>query len=76
MRILVTGSSRLEVYRRGGDSLMGRYFSYRMHPFTVGELCRTAIPAALPNEPSRVTDRDWKALVDHGGTHAASPART
>ena len=38
VRIVVTGSSRLDVYRRGGDSLMGRYFLYRMHPLTVGEL--------------------------------------
>ena len=37
-RVIVTGSSRLDVYRRGGDSLMGRYFHYRMHPFSVGEL--------------------------------------
>jgi predicted AAA+ superfamily ATPase len=37
-RVIVTGSSRLDVYRRGGDSLMGRYFLYRMHPFSVGEL--------------------------------------
>jgi len=29
-RIMVTGSSRLDVYRKGGDSLMGRYFLYRM----------------------------------------------
>ena len=37
-RIIVTGSSRLDVYRRGSDSLMGRYFLYRMHPFSVGEI--------------------------------------
>ena len=37
-RILVTGSSRLDVFKRGGDSLMGRYFQYRMHPFSVAEL--------------------------------------
>jgi len=35
---LVTGSARLEVYRRGGDSLQGRYHSYRLHPFSVGEI--------------------------------------
>jgi uncharacterized protein len=37
MDILVTGSARLNVYRKGGDSLMGRYFLYRAHPLTVGE---------------------------------------
>ncbi len=35
---LVTGSSRLDVYRRGGDSLQGRYHYYRLHPFTIAEI--------------------------------------
>ena len=37
-RIIVTGSSRLDTYRRGGDSLLGRYHLYRLHPFTAAEL--------------------------------------
>lgn len=36
--ILVTGSAKLDVYSRGGDSLQGRYFFHRMHPLTLGEL--------------------------------------
>lgn len=32
LRIIVTGSSRLDVYRRGGDSLMGRCFLCRLRP--------------------------------------------
>ncbi|MBI5412017.1 ATP-binding protein [Candidatus Peregrinibacteria bacterium] len=35
--MLVTGSARLDVYRRGGDSLMGRYHYYRLHPFSWSE---------------------------------------
>jgi len=35
---LVTGSARLDVYRRGGDSLMGRYHYWRLHPFTLDEI--------------------------------------
>jgi uncharacterized protein len=35
---LITGSARLDVYRRGGDSLQGRYHSYRLHPFSLTEL--------------------------------------
>jgi len=35
---LVTGSARLDIYRRGGDSLMGRYHPWRLHPFTLDEL--------------------------------------
>lgn len=66
-RLIVTGSSRLDVFRRGSDSLMGRYFLYRMHPWTVGESLRTSLPAKeiqLPSEPSR---EDWEALWEHGG---------
>jgi len=37
LKILVTGSAKLDYYRKGGDSLLGRYHYYRLHPFTVGE---------------------------------------
>ncbi|MBI5230446.1 MAG: ATP-binding protein [Candidatus Magasanikbacteria bacterium] len=37
-QILVTGSARLDLYRRGGDSLMGRYHYYRLHPFSLREM--------------------------------------
>lgn len=37
-KILVTGSARLDYYRRGGDSLQGRYHYLRLHPFTIAEL--------------------------------------
>ena len=43
--ILVTGSARLDLYRHGGDSLMGRYHYYRLHPFSVAEvLKRNKVP--------------------------------
>ncbi len=38
LSILVTGSARLDHYRKGGDSLQGRYHHYRLHPFSLGEL--------------------------------------
>jgi predicted AAA+ superfamily ATPase len=66
-RIMVTGSSRLDVFRRGGDSLMGRYFPYRMHPFTVGEVVRIDLPAAVTQPPSSLAEDDWRALWEHGG---------
>jgi len=37
-RILVTGSARLDHYRRGGDSLQGRYHLLRLHPLSAAEL--------------------------------------
>ena len=38
LRILVTGSAQLDYYRKGGDSLQGRYHYYRMHPLSLKEL--------------------------------------
>ncbi len=35
--LLVTGSARLDTFRRSGESLAGRYFSWRLHPVTVKE---------------------------------------
>lgn len=37
LRFVVTGSARLDFYRKSGDSLQGRYIPYRMHPLSVGE---------------------------------------
>jgi predicted AAA+ superfamily ATPase len=36
--LLVTGSARLDVSRKSGDSLAGRFFAYRLHPLTVKEI--------------------------------------
>ena len=38
LQILVTGSARLDYYRRGGDSLQGRYHFYRLFPLSCAEL--------------------------------------
>ena len=37
-KFLITGSGNLKHYNRGGDSLQGRYYSYRLHPFSLREL--------------------------------------
>lgn len=37
-RIVVTGSARLDYYRKGGDSLANRYRYFRLHPFSLREL--------------------------------------
>lgn len=43
VQILVTDSARLDLYRRGGDSLQGRYHFHQLHPFSAAELgLRTA----------------------------------
>lgn len=37
LSLLVTGSARLDHYRKGGDALQGRYHYYRLHPFSIPE---------------------------------------
>lgn len=54
LQILVTGSARLDHYRRGGDSLQGRYHFYRLFPLTFAELAAPVL--------STVTD-----LLAYGG---------
>ncbi len=55
MRILVTGSARLDTFRRSGDSLSGRYFLHRLMPFSLAELKDTPL------------DGDLDLLVERGG---------
>jgi predicted AAA+ superfamily ATPase len=45
-RFILTGSARMDTFRRGGDSLQGRYHYYRLHPFTLAELLGTVIQGA------------------------------
>jgi len=52
--ILVTGSARLDMLRRSGDSLQGRYHHLRLHPLSVKELTIT-------------TQEDFLTLLELGG---------
>jgi predicted AAA+ superfamily ATPase len=36
-QFLVSGSGRLDIYQKGGDSLAGRYFLFHLWPFTIAE---------------------------------------
>lgn len=75
-KITVTGSARLDVYRRGGDSLVGRYLLFHLHPFTLGEMLRPGrVPAELSIEEILAPNMNglteashaWDALERYGG---------
>jgi len=66
-RFLITGSARLDVFRAGADSLMGRYFGYRMHPLSVAELVSPQFSDALIREPAAIEDHEFDALTRLGG---------
>jgi predicted AAA+ superfamily ATPase len=46
---------------------MGRYFLYRMHPFSVAETIRTDLPADVIQPPCAPAENEWQALWEHGG---------
>lgn len=51
IHFLVTGSARLDIYRKGGDSLQGRYHHYRLHPFSLRELAAHSGKAGITHFP-------------------------
>ena len=74
--ILVTGSARLNVYKKGGDSLLGRYYHFRLHPFSLAELLNH--PPLSPddlkknlvegiNPPTKAAGALLEALFQFGG---------
>ncbi|NNM59879.1 MAG: ATP-binding protein [Legionellales bacterium] len=66
-QILITGSAQLNIYQRGGDSLMGRYFMYRIHPFSVAECIRTIPSEDLISSPVKLDQNQFDALWQFGG---------
>lgn len=68
-KILATGSAKMDVYKRGGDSMMGRYFPYRIHPFSVAELLTPTIPDEknIVRPPCELPVSEWNALLTFGG---------
>ncbi|HEX2583376.1 MAG TPA: AAA family ATPase, partial [Chlamydiales bacterium] len=57
-RIIVTGSARLDIYKKGGDSLMGRYFLYRIHPLSIREIIDPTIPDQEIRLPLEIAEED------------------
>ena len=72
--ILVTGSGRLDLYRKGGESLLGRYVGIPLFPLTLGEVLgrrprwtefqRAAATAPAPEKKSRQV---FERLFEFGG---------
>jgi uncharacterized protein len=47
-RFIVTGSARMETFRRSGDSLAGRYFLFHLNPLMMGEIAGKPLKSVLP----------------------------
>lgn len=78
MRILVTGSARLDTFKSGGDSLVGRYFLHHLLPLSCAELNnassdfgleRLVVRGGFPEPFLADSDNDaerWRKLYSDG----------
>ncbi len=67
VKVIVTGSARLDVFKLGGDSLMGRYFRYRIHPFSVSELLERETRQTEILPPAKIEEALFENLYHFGG---------
>ncbi len=63
-KIIVAGSAKLSAFRRGGDSLQGRYHYFCLHPFSLSELHEHA-PSLTPFEALNFSENLAKDSVNH-----------
>jgi hypothetical protein len=72
-RFLVTGSGRLDLSRKRGDALAGRYLHFRLFPFTVGEISSSIIRQIDPEmllevpEQNSVARESWETMFQVSG---------
>lgn len=69
-KIIVTGSARLNIFRKGGDSLQGRYHYYTLHPFSLAEIENIHnewIPFEEVNFGSSFNKSSFEKLLTFGG---------
>lgn len=66
-RIIVSGSARLNVFNRGGDSLLGRYYLYRHHPLSLGELSGAPFESSVFRKATRPDKNAFATLEKFGG---------
>jgi predicted AAA+ superfamily ATPase len=83
-KFLITGSGRLDTYRKGGDSLAGRYFLVHVWPFTLAELAESRIPhdefignpLICPTSDPQTSAEIWQRLSERSGFPTPYLAKT
>ena len=74
-QFLVSGSGRLDIYQKGGDSLAGRYLLFHLWPFTISELGKRNLPiddflenpTQISVEGSGRLRKEWSRLSTQSG---------
>jgi predicted AAA+ superfamily ATPase len=55
LKFIVTGSSRLDIFRKSGDSLAGRYFAFALNPVICAEFRGQKTDTVMPEKTGRLT---------------------
>lgn len=74
-QFLISGSGRLDLYQKGGDSLAGRYLIFHLFPFTLAELSKQRNFAQFMKAPlndfdinqTKATQEIWERLFNLSG---------
>ncbi len=77
-QFIVTGSAKLDISKRAGDSLSGRYFTFRLFPLTLREIlgnpgvspeeCRNAMDFVMNRlNAQKGADKALESLLEYGG---------
>jgi hypothetical protein len=65
---MITGSARPDVFRKGGDSMPGRYHYYRLHPFSLSELTNKSPEITVFDEiPINTPEKEACKVLDTFG---------
>lgn len=69
IEFIVTGSAKLNIYKKGGDSLMGRYINLTVHPLTVAEIIGNFkdIGKEFISTPKELNIDAYQALIEFSG---------
>lgn len=68
VRFIVTGSARLDVMRKAGDSLLGRYFLFRLNPLMIAEAAGKPIGRVLAEKtPEKTVEKALSFSAEENG---------
>ncbi len=69
-RFVITGSARVDLLKYTGESLLGRYFTFRLFPLSLAEICHShfEFPSKKPLNALAFIE---SCLSNHPGSHKA-----
>lgn len=68
IEFIITGSAKLNIYKKGGDSLMGRYINLTVHPLSVAEISKNfSDDIEYIANPKNIRKDEFDALINFGG---------